>query len=103
MRITLGGIVHDEGVRTDTPWPPGRWLHFAVTLEGDTARLYVDGALVASDTATLNPRDLRATGLWLGRNVYQGGRYLKGRLDEVRLYNHALNEQELRQLIGADR
>lgn len=101
FRATLGGIVHDQGVVTDKRLPANRWFHVAVTLEGDTGAIYLDGKHVAEAPVTINPRDLFATDVWLGRNVYPGSPYLHGRLDEVRFYNHALDSDQIQKLIHA--
>ncbi|WP_425830205.1 family 43 glycosylhydrolase [Streptomyces fractus] len=77
----------------------GRWEQVTYTIEGNTALLYVDGEVVARDTAlTLLPSDIgggRTTANYLGRSQYTSDHTLKGRLRDVRLYNRALSADEI--------
>jgi hypothetical protein len=74
--------------------------HLAVTLSQSgtvvTGTLYVDGAVAATNpNMTLTPASLGAlTNLYLGRSQYADP-YLKGGLDEVRLYNTALTQAQV--------
>lgn len=93
--------IHDEGrdqsLIADQALPANQWVHVAVTLQGDTGKLYVDGKLVASSSEiTFNPKQLRVTEAYLGKSRYQADPYLKGSLDQVKVYNSALTEKEIK-------
>jgi hypothetical protein len=68
------------------------WTHVAGTYDGASLRLYIDGTLVnsASASGTIVPgtRDL-----WLGRAPWGEG--FTGRYDEVRIYDRALTAVEI--------
>ncbi|WP_261301642.1 LamG-like jellyroll fold domain-containing protein [Paenibacillus andongensis] len=70
----------------------GGWHHVAVTLNGSTGILYVDGVQAGSNTAmTIRPSAMGATTRnWIGRSQYSGDPYLDGRVDDFRIYNRAL-------------
>ena len=73
-----------------------RWTHLAMTYDGATLRLYVDGKLSASKD--VNKR--RAPGsrpLALGRRQDNDGTgyHFTGIVDEVRVYGRALSDQEI--------
>jgi hypothetical protein len=69
------------------------WSHLAVTFDGATLRLYVDGELV--DTEAIEVADSGREGaLKIGCDS-QYGEYFKGRIDEVKLYNRALSGDEV--------
>jgi hypothetical protein len=74
----------------------GGWHHVAVTLNGSTGILYVDGKEVGRNTSmTIKPSDLRATNQnWIGRSQYPDP-YLDGRVDDFRIYNQALPADEI--------
>ena len=94
--ITTGGASAEQRISGTTALPTGVWKHVAVTKEGNTGRLYVDGALVGQNTAlTLSPASLGTTTQnWLGRSQYADP-YLDGQLDDFRIYSRALSAAEL--------
>ncbi|MFF3332751.1 LamG-like jellyroll fold domain-containing protein [Streptomyces sp. NPDC002888] len=76
--------------------PTGGWHHVAVTLDGSTGTLYVDGAKVGSGNISIKPSDLGAnTQNYLGRSQFSSDPYLDGRIDEFRIYNRALTAAEV--------
>jgi len=82
--------------------PTGRWVHVAVTLSGTLGTLYVDGVAVGTNTQmTLAPCDLGATDQnWLGRSQFSADPYLKGRIDELKIYRGALGAAEISALVA---
>jgi len=76
-----------------TASPVGAWTHVALTYDGTTLRLYVNGAEAASNAAsgTINPS---SSPLWIGGNS-PFGEYFAGLIDEVRVYNRALTQLEI--------
>ncbi len=70
----------------------GTWTHVAVTLSGDTATLYVNGAPVASNSSiTINPSDFKPWANYIGKSQWGSDPLFNGRIDEFRVYNHALS------------
>jgi chitodextrinase len=67
------------------------WHLVTATYDGTTARLYVDNALVGSDTFTA-PGNTNLP-LYIGHSSY--GNAFNGAIDEVRLYNRALTATEV--------
>ncbi len=78
-----------------TPAPAGGWRHYAYTFDGTAHCLYVDGLLAAS--ATPAPQSAAPTKLEFGRWT-GGAKYLKGSVDNVRIYNRALTATEVQTL-----
>ncbi|MBD0378508.1 LamG-like jellyroll fold domain-containing protein [Paenibacillus sedimenti] len=76
--------------------PTGGWHHVAVTLNGATGILYVDGNEVGRNGAmTIKPSDLGATTQnWIGRSQYADP-YFNGKVDDFRIYNRALSSVEI--------
>jgi fibronectin type 3 domain-containing protein len=70
----------------------GTWTHVAVTLGGDTATLYVNGSPAATNPAvTINPSDFKPGANFIGKSQWSGDALFNGRIDEFRIYNHALS------------
>ena len=69
----------------------------AVTLNGSTGTLYVDGVQVGTNTAmTITPTMLGATTQnWIGRSEFSSDPYLNGLVDGFRIYNRALSASEV--------
>ena len=73
--------------------PVNVWTHVALTYNGATLRLYVNGTQVASQART-GSIQTNSNPLWIGGNSPYG-EYFLGRIDEVRVYNRALSQTEI--------
>jgi hypothetical protein len=86
------------------PLAAGAWHHIVYTysFEENTFRGYLNGALVAEETAQhqVVPLDTPLSILVMRD---RGGWPSEGDLDEIRIYNRALSEAEIEQLGGSDR
>ncbi|MGI9240850.1 MAG: LamG-like jellyroll fold domain-containing protein, partial [Verrucomicrobiales bacterium] len=75
----------------------GNWHHLVATQDpGLGARLYIDGALVASGPAS--PIADNANPLMIGENPDVDGRNWRGDIDDVGIWNRALSATEVTQL-----
>ncbi|MBK9130641.1 MAG: DUF4038 domain-containing protein [Gammaproteobacteria bacterium] len=78
--------------------PPvsGQWHHAVLTKAGMTLRIYVDGSLkTINGDVLVEPAD---GFLRLGSKKTGASNFLRSLLDDVRIYNRALNEQEVVEL-----
>ena len=90
---TFGGFLLGPTVTSTQPINDGQWHHVLGVREDDgTMKLYIDGALDV--TATGPARPLIALNVYLGADKRDNVRYLNGSLDEVRIYDRALDAQE---------
>jgi len=92
-----GGEADDDGFVGNTPLNTDQWYHIAATWDGVAVRIYVDG-VVDND-----PSDSRGDAIGTDtRPFYLGGRsgadLFDGTLDDIRLYNRALSEAEIKSL-----
>ncbi len=94
--ITTSGGSGEQRITAPSALATGSWVHLAVTLSGSTGRLYVDGTEVASNTSmTLDPASLGNTTLnYIGKSQYPDP-YLDGKVDDFRIYDHALSTLEI--------
>lgn len=77
---------------------PGKWYHLTYIYDGENARLYANCTLVASGTVR-NYRFSNNYDLFFGKmDNSQYPYWFNGCLDEVRIYNRALNTDEIRAL-----
>lgn len=103
-----------SGLRTNSAWiwsttTPGsltlnQWTHLAVTYNGTQRNSYINGVLATTDTSLTGSINTNSIGLNIGFDACCGGRYyFDGSMDDIRIYNRALSQQEIAQLysIGA--
>jgi hypothetical protein len=87
-----------SGVRGNTQLKANRWYHVVGTWDGSNVRIYVNGVLDMTPTARAAPI------LTDTRPVYVGGRngsdMFDGILDDVRMYNHAIQPDEIDALVA---
>lgn len=80
--------------------PLNAWAHLAMTYDGSYVRLYINGEFDSSysqsgpiyTTSNWLAIGCKPTGPWGGAGTYA---YFNGMIDEVRIYNRALSQQEI--------
>lgn len=72
---------------------PNAWHHAAVTYDGATVKLYLDGQLDGSKATALLNTALDANGLTIG--LRPGTAVFNGKIDEVQIFNRALTQAEI--------
>lgn len=71
----------------------GVWTHVAVSVAGNTGKLWVNGLPVATNTTmTANPVDVGARNNFLGRSQFPADPLFRGRLDDVRFGTTGLSD-----------
>lgn len=76
---------------------PNTWLHFAVVYDGTKVICYRNGELYGDKTYTLSPIPT-GNNYYLGRDSRTGATAFKGRLNDFRLYDHALSLKEVKEI-----
>lgn len=72
------------------------WKHIAVTIEADGVAVYVDGEKVAeSSDITIRPSDFSPVLNYIGRSQFAADPMLKSYVDDFRIYNYALSDEEV--------
>jgi len=103
--ITIGGGTAEDQVSAPGTLSRG-WHHVAVTINADTRaiNLYLDGIVSASNnSATLNPQALgTTTNNWIGRSQYSADAYFNGSVDDFRIYDYALSQDEVKETMRGD-
>jgi hypothetical protein len=96
LRFGIYGATFNDAHVIDAPTalPTKRWVHVAVTLQGTTGRLYVDGSEVAnSDDILLTPRQVGDQVTFLGRNWAHPP--FNGRIQDFRIQAGALSAAQV--------
>ncbi|AXY74140.1 T9SS C-terminal target domain-containing protein [Paraflavitalea soli] len=98
--IKNGGT--ELNVSSNYTFPLNTWVHLAVTQSGNTARLYINGSLVSTNTAiNIKPAQLTPAGATTGTSLNYLGKsqfndpIFNGAIDEFKIYKRALSDAEI--------
>jgi glucose/arabinose dehydrogenase/PKD repeat protein len=94
-QANVGG---ERDARAATALPAATWSHLAVTYDGTTVRLYVNGTQAATRAAG-GPMAVSTRPLKLGGNAVWGEWYA-GLIDDLRVYNRVLGASEIQGDMG---
>lgn len=76
--------------------PLNQWRHVAVTISGNTARLYVNGVQAAQNTSfNINPATFSPRVNYLGKSQWPSDPRFNGLLDEVLITDYALSASQI--------
>lgn len=98
--ITTNSNGAEQLVET-SPMPAGQWEHVAVTRMGNAIKLYTNGILAATSSATIAPASFNPALNYLGKSQWPDPLF-NGRLDEVYLYNYSLSDTEISRLANSN-
>ena len=76
----------------------GQWHHVAGVYDGTQKHLYMDGNLDVSENSTGNINN-SSYNVNIGENAEATGRYWDGLIDDVRVYNRVLTQEEIQQIM----
>lgn len=82
---------------TTAEWKQDDWYHVAGTYDGKELKIYVNGNLEAKSAYTGKIGTSGLT-LWIGADDYPN--YFSGAIDEVRIYNKALDEAAIKKMMN---
>ena len=96
--VTAGGM---PGVRGSTDVNDGEWHHLCGTYDEANIRLYVDGLEDRGSPVAYNGGiGTNTQPVYIGENSERMGRGWNGLIDEVRIYDYALSQAEIDNLMG---
>ncbi len=86
--------------KTTTPITEGEWVHITFVADGDNEKkvLYLNGEPDAEADGKINSRDTRShvvVAVGHDRNAFIKPFYFEGEIDDVAVYNRALDEKEV--------
>jgi hypothetical protein len=101
MVVYINGVAKSATSIT-TLTDPSTWYHIAGTYDGTDVKIYVDGTLEGTTVVLGDGEiDIGSEALGIGRNPEANIYGYKGFIDEVRIWNTALTEEQLGSVIVA--
>ena len=80
-----------------------KWRHVAVTIGQGRTVIYIDGEEAASTTnITIRPSDICPAINYLGRSQFDADPAFTGTIQDVRIYNYALNADEVKKAMSME-
>ncbi|MHC4167947.1 MAG: LamG-like jellyroll fold domain-containing protein, partial [Planctomycetota bacterium] len=102
LAITTGGGGGESLIDAPNTLVSG-WHHVAAVVQSTGIQLYLDGTVVASGPTTVVPSDLgQTTNNWLGRSQYSADGYLNASLDDFRIYDYAMSQDQIKDTMRGD-
>lgn len=102
---SIGGWKNETLMDLGKPSEKGTWQYVVYTQDNEIGKLFLNGKLVAfnNDMFTMSETFPKEAPIynWMGRAPFKGDSYLKGtRISDVRMYDTALTEKDIRNLFN---
>ncbi|MBF0327280.1 MAG: tandem-95 repeat protein [Alphaproteobacteria bacterium] len=78
------------------------WSHIAVTLSGTTAKMYINGAEVASGTINVDRSGFTIANAWIGKSGNAGDPNFVGSMADMRVWSTARTASQINRNMNAD-
>lgn len=79
-----------------------RWHHLAVTKSGTSVKFYVDGVLKSAQSCEAEILMASPGKLLIGANIADWNAFFKGIMDDLRIYNRALSNEEIKSIFTGE-
>ena len=97
MRFAIKNGDAEQTVDCSEKLPLQKWKHVAVSIGHGRTVIYVDGEVAGESTAiTISPADVQPVLNYLGRSQFAADPFLTGYMDDVQIYNYALDQEGVR-------
>lgn len=82
------------------PWVVNAWNHIFFTWDNATIRIYINGVLSASAGGFVGPMtSMSGASIYIGRDAPSNLYTVHGNIDDMRVYNRTLGQDEIQQMV----
>ena len=100
-RLVICNGEKEQSMAIGSTFTTRKLIHLAVTFTPDAITVYRDGQQVTQNIKiTIRPKDFKPAFNYIGRSLSGSEQWLKGRVDDVRIYNYALSADEVAAVYG---
>lgn len=98
--LRLEAVANGTTLNHPTPLAKSQWIHVGIVYDNGNSllKLYLNGALVNSTPISGN-LNADASLLTIGKDPLTSSKYFYGKIDEVRIFNIALNESQYQKMV----
>ena len=101
MRFAIKNGGDEQTVNCKQRLPINQWKHIAVSIGKDKTTIFIDGEENASSTGiTIKPSDIHPVLNYIGRSQFTADPNFQGTIDDLRIYNYALDADAVKQVMG---
>ena len=75
-----------------------QWYHVVVSSDGTSTKAYVNGVLINDTAPGFLPTSIEGNDIYIGGASYYNRMQFFGRINDVRIYDHALSEKEVQEI-----
>jgi len=101
MRFAIRNGGSEQQINAPSALPTNSWCHLAVTLNGASGVIYLNGNPVATNAVTIRPWQLLARSNYFGKSQFSTDPTFNGRMDSFRVFGRALSATEIKDLAWA--
>ena len=94
----LEAVVNNTAVTSTDALNTAQWYHVAAVMGNGEIKLYINGTMVKSK-AVSGGIEADVTKFTLGKNPSASNNFFNGKIDEVRLFNVALTDTQIQQMV----
>ncbi|GEM_PF-6655550 len=90
----IGGNINNQPIRSQVPMPRNVWTFLCLVKNPDSVYLYMNGTMIrsAANTGNIIPT---SNNLFIGRHPSDANSKFEGKLDDIRIYGHAMSSREI--------
>jgi flagellin-like hook-associated protein FlgL len=100
VRMRIGTVTTPATTMDGGSIPLNEWTHVAMTYDGANVKSYVNGSLDSTHALTGNIKSSTTDDVYIGNVDNANNRHFKGSLDDIGIWNQALDASQIAEIAG---
>lgn len=98
MRFGIKTSSTEQNITIEDALPIDTWCHVAITLDGETGVMYLNGDPVATNAITIRPWEINSQSNFVGKSQFSADPYFNGQISSFRIFAHALSAEQVQDM-----